>query len=119
VVHRCRGNHTLKFHYTNRHCNHNTYLLQDAIATITANVIIATGISGMANVTFVNLPKPSASRYMFYYSLKPLAENSIMEAYIVRREVENLLKLAEERGLDVRECKAFYDRGLKYIEQSK
>jgi parallel beta-helix repeat protein len=92
-----------------------------AIATVTALVNIGgTMISGQANVIFIAPPHPSLpARYQFYYSLRPLAENNIGRADEYRIEVENLLKLAQEKRLDVSRCKAFYDMGMKYMEEAK
>jgi parallel beta-helix repeat protein len=92
-----------------------------AIAGVTASITVGeTMISGEADVIFVALPLPSLpARYQFYYSLRPLAENNIGNANELRIEVENLLKLSQENGLDATQCKIYYDKALKYLEEAK
>jgi len=92
-----------------------------AIAAVTASMAVGeTMISGEADVIFVALPLPShLARYQFYYSLRPLAENNIGNANELRIEVEDLLKLAQENGLDATQCKIYYDKAIKYLEEAK
>jgi len=86
----------------------------------------ATGIEGTSDwsqvfsfTTGSCISPANPQRYLFYYSLRPLAENNIGEALEISKEVENLLKLAEERGLDATQCKVFYEKGLKYLSLAR
>ena len=66
------------------------------------------------------LPSSPATPTRHYplYSLRPLASNRIGVDDGMKAEVENLLKLAEERGLDTTQCKGFYEKGLGYLGEA-
>ena len=67
------------------------------------------------------LPQVSAKpkRKIPSFSLRPLAENKIGNLNEEKIEVGNLLALSKERGLDASQCLAFYEAGLKYLEDAE
>jgi hypothetical protein len=79
--------------------------------------------SGNYSVGYASVCLPSSpampTKHRPSYSLRPLAQSSIGVSDGMKTEVENLLKLAEERGLDTTQCKSFYEKGLSYLGEAK